>query len=355
MSTLRSRLIRLAHAKPELRSELLPLLRVGTKKPTFSQAKEAVFQELQKTGWRVKSNLKVPKAEKKFDRDMVILHFKPQAVWLEIKGVSPARSLHTDIRTVDPRKWVASLKGEVERVRKLEERMSKLGANIPSILQWMQKAKTVVEGPSIRVRLSSNNIYMEEIPQKPLRRRKVRVMAVVNTAPPSIPGMNYFLPVNLMRDAKIGKSDSYDQALKKIRDALGKAEKDVSQLWEDSADTNPRLQGKKPDPWFPRIDETEVNYMLIEPADYKPLKIEGKDFTVTVNWQNFEAYSPDSDLGQMDPYYTKYEASSPTDARKLYKMVKPKPDLIKNVPWSDFDKWLAQNKIKHKTLFSTWS
>jgi len=50
----------------------------------------------------------------------VILHFKPQAVWMEVRGREnvPARSLHDDLRDVDPAKWVESL-GDVaeERVR----------------------------------------------------------------------------------------------------------------------------------------------------------------------------------------------------------------------------------------------
>ena len=89
-------------------------------RPTFGKAKEKVFDHLDEAGWETRRGLKVPKAVKTIGDNQVILHFKPQAVWMEVRGREnvPARSLHDDLRDVDPAKWVESL-GDVaeERVR----------------------------------------------------------------------------------------------------------------------------------------------------------------------------------------------------------------------------------------------
>lgn len=94
------------------------------KRPTFAKAKEAVFDELDAAGWETRRGLKVPKAVKTIGENRVILHFKPQAVWMEVRGREnvPPRSLHDDLRDVDPAKWVESLGDEAEsRVRSEEE------------------------------------------------------------------------------------------------------------------------------------------------------------------------------------------------------------------------------------------
>lgn len=231
-------------------------------------------------------------------------------------------------------------------------------ARVPSALRYITQgrgAQLVQEGKNIRVYKGDNSIFFIEIPQKPLKRRKVRVMSLFMTQPRGLPGFNAFLPVNLLSSkpygARLGKSDTYDQAVKKLRTALGKAEDAVVETWK----ANPPTQAKKPDPWFPSIQEDEVNYLLIEPSDTKPQTIKGKDFTVRSTWINFEAYSPQSDFQQSDPHYIKYEAKSPAAARKLYKILKANPDALKQVPWSRFDDWLNKNKVKYDTHFSQWT
>lgn len=91
------------------------------KRPTFGKAREATFGALEEAGWSLKKGLKVPKAERDIDGDRVILHFKPQAVWMEVKGKTPPRSLHTDIRDVDPKEWVSTLEKEAKDAIALEE------------------------------------------------------------------------------------------------------------------------------------------------------------------------------------------------------------------------------------------
>lgn len=248
-------------------------------------------------------------------------------------------------------------KAHKETLKKLQDRVKKLqqgktAAHVPSALRNIQRSgvKRVIDGKNIRLYRGDNSVYIIEVPQKPLKRRKVRVMSLYMTQPRGLPGFDAFLPVNLLKDAKVGKSDTYDQALKKIEKALASAEKEVTQTWEK----HPPTKAKKPDPWFPSIQQNEVNYLLIEPADTKPQTVKGKDFTVKSTWVNFEAYSPGSDLQQMDPHYTKYEAKSPGAARKFYKILKAKPDALKSVSWNDFGNWLNKNKIGYDTQFSVW-
>jgi hypothetical protein len=95
------------------------------KRPTFPQARDSAYGALEEAGWSVKKGLKVPKAEREIDGERVILHFHPQAVWMEVKNKTPARSLHTDIRDVDPKKWAESLAGEARSMLELEERLNK--------------------------------------------------------------------------------------------------------------------------------------------------------------------------------------------------------------------------------------
>lgn len=80
------------------------------KKPTFDAARKEVFSALKSDGWTLKEGLKTPQATKRVGMDTVILHFKPQALWVETKGKhggSDSRSMWVDIRDVahDAEKW----------------------------------------------------------------------------------------------------------------------------------------------------------------------------------------------------------------------------------------------------------
>jgi hypothetical protein len=95
------------------------------KKPTFSQARDAAFGALEDAGWKVKKGLKIPKAEREIDGNKVVLSFKPQAVYMEVKGVSShPLSLHVDLRDVDPKEWEATLADEAKKMIGLEQGMA---------------------------------------------------------------------------------------------------------------------------------------------------------------------------------------------------------------------------------------
>jgi hypothetical protein len=155
-----------------------------------------------------------------------------------------------------------------------------------------------------------------------------------------------FLVPNILAKASLSKSDDYDKIKKKIGDAVQEAAKAVTE----------ELDVKRP--WI--IDsskwrEAQVFYLQVEPEGIDPFSVEGKDFTVKVEWTNFKAYSPNSDLQNHDPHYTLYEASSPAAGRKMYKMLSGDPKALKNVSWGQFSDWLKKNKISYSTHFSQWT
>lgn len=114
------------------------------KRPTFAKAKEAVFDKLDESGWETRRGLKVPKAVKTVGDNQVILHFKPQAVWMEVRGQEkvPARSLHVDLRDVanDPAAWIEGLGKNAEDAVKMEAEMNapyrKANFTMKSIDDW---------------------------------------------------------------------------------------------------------------------------------------------------------------------------------------------------------------------------
>lgn len=87
-----------------------PTKEKAKKKPTFEAARKEVFSALKGDGWTLKEGLKTPQATKRVGDDTVILHFKPQALWVETKSKrtsSAPRSMWVDIRDIahDSEKW----------------------------------------------------------------------------------------------------------------------------------------------------------------------------------------------------------------------------------------------------------
>lgn len=190
-----------------------------------------------------------------------------------------------------------------------------------------------------------STIFLVEVPTKPLKRKKMEVAALFPN--PAFGGFSEFIAENLLQDAKIAKSDTFEGALQKLKKALIEAEKAV----DEKGKANGKLDMSST---YPRLEVGEVNYLLIPPSDSDPFTVKGKDFTMKVSWGNFEVYSPNSDLANHDPSYTKYEAKSPTAARKVFKILKVDPDQLKTVAWNDLSKWFDGHKVPYKTLFSSW-
>lgn len=198
-------------------------------------------------------------------------------------------------------------------------------------------------GKDFRLTWNYHTWKLEELPQKGKKQLGVATMqtnlgfSYINTSP--------FIHQNILRDAHIGQSDSYEAVKHKLEKAVQEAGQKVQA-------ENP---GQKLD-WLSKTTwhEDKVHYLKVMPEGMEPVTAEGKDFNVKVEWTSFKAYSPDSDFQQSDPHYTLYESSSPAAARKMYQMVKADPNVLKSMPWAKFDDWLKSNKIGYKVHFSVW-
>lgn len=86
-----------------------------TKRPTFQQARDAIFAYLKDQGWTIKTlgpsgRLKVPQAIAPYMRGPK-LWFKTQAVYYSGKDdrFNDARSIHVDIRDITPEQFLAQV------------------------------------------------------------------------------------------------------------------------------------------------------------------------------------------------------------------------------------------------------
>ena len=204
-----------------------------------------------------------------------------------------------------------------------------------------------LQGQKARIRWMGHPdhfLLVEEMPTKPVKRRLRQAEFAIGAALPGHHSPSEMMLENILRDAKLKKTMTYDQAVAAMKKAIAKGVKDAGDKMADW-----EVQGVERLPW-----EKEVHYLQVEPVDYKPMDVKGKDFTVRCEWNTFKAYSPDSDFQSMDPYYTYYEAKSPTGARKLFKLLKANPDALAKVPWSQFNDFLKRAKIPFDSHHSVW-
>ncbi len=202
-------------------------------------------------------------------------------------------------------------------------------------------------GKEWRLTWSMRSWKLEELPAK--GKRKLRVCTMQNhTDLGWLPSTSAFIPENILHEGHVSTGDTFEAVKEKIQVAMGKAgQENVLKL-------------KKPldhgDEWLtnPRWNEDLVYFLEVMPEGVEPFTVEGKDYTVSVEWGKFEAYDPKADLQNHDPSYTKYESSSPQAARKMYQTLRANPDSLKSVDWNKFDEWMKANKIGYKIHFSQW-
>jgi len=199
----------------------------------------------------------------------------------------------------------------------------------------------IAEYKDVRVITDHQSFRMEELPAK--GKRKLRVMSFYLM--PYQHEFSLFNLPNIVDRAEISDFDSFELAVSKIEESL--------QYWKKRCKEE-HPEAKSFYPLDVKTSIQEVNYLLIEPADVKPMSIQGKDFTVESKWTSFSAYDPQSDFQLSDPHYTQYAAKSAGAARKFYKILNANPDALKNVPWSQFGDWMRSNGIKYDTHFSVW-
>lgn len=204
-------------------------------------------------------------------------------------------------------------------------------------------------GKNARLQWSRATWSLEELPQK--GKKKLRAATLQN--PNGVgAGIDWFLPGNILMFAKLSPSDDYDAIKKKIeeayKEAIERAEADTQRGGAAYLKVNDWVYKIK---WY----EDQVFYLNVIPEGTDPFTVDGKDFTLNVAWTTFKVYSPNSDFQQSDPHYSLLEQKSPTAARKLFVMLKEKPDLLKNVSWNELSGWFAKNNIAAEYRGSVWT
>lgn len=224
-----------------------------------------------------------------------------------------------------------------------------------------------VTGQHIRYRWVShpaNRILIEELPGKPVKKRVRRMEVDTSLAVHHINGSSAFLMSNIMRDLKLTPSMSYEQAVKALKGAIDGA---VTKTIAETAEAAKKYPGRYvalDKAWFKRYSwpyslyfEQEVSYLEVEPADYQPITFKGKDFNGIAEWTKFRFYADankDEFMQHMEGMQAFYDNKSAGAARKLFKLLKPDPDIVKGMKFGDFKAWLDRNKVSYSYNPTVW-
>jgi hypothetical protein len=203
-------------------------------------------------------------------------------------------------------------------------------------------------GNDARLTWTRHEWHLEELPQK--GKKKLKSATLRNPSGYGWRGTDAFLAGNILRDAKLSQSDGYGRIKEKMLSAYEEAVKSMEEGRPEEKEMLAKQTWIREVQWY----ENDVFYLNVVPEGTDPFTVDGKDFTMKVEWTKFSAYSPDSDMQQADPYYSKIEQSSPTGARKLYLILKANPDALKSVGWMVLGDWLTKQKIPYETNHSVW-
>lgn len=209
------------------------------------------------------------------------------------------------------------------------------------------------EGSKVRIEFEDhpgNSILIQELPTKPVKRKLSRAQVNFYYIV-SVDHLNEFLVSNIKQDMKLKKGMSYKEAVNELKKAMEIAKKAAL---ENSRYNIDESHFDKVYRWKRLLNEDTIFYLEVPPSNTKPFIAKGKDFQVSLEWNRWSSYSPGSDLQSMDPNYTQYESSSKAAARKLFNLLRAKPDALKNLTWDKFGGWLDRQKIKYRTNFSVW-
>jgi len=209
-----------------------------------------------------------------------------------------------------------------------------------SLSKWDGK----LVGKDCRLQWSDHMFYLEELPQKGKKKLRVAELQTLH----EILRVSFTMPSNVLRDAKLGRSDSYDAIKKKLLKA-------VLEGRDEAGDQIPEWAHKQKAAWY----ESQVYFLEVTPENVAPYKAKGKDFTVHVSWTDFSAYGEPTEAEiahsmMGDPSGSSLKSKSKGAARKFYKTLQAEPNALKGVSWQDFTKWLDTKKIGYDWRHSVW-
>lgn len=208
-----------------------------------------------------------------------------------------------------------------------------------------------LEGPKARAKWVRRGQFpymeIEELPGKPFKRKLRKAEFRWSNHGQQWP----LLMENVLDDARLSKTMSYDKMVQAMKRALGKIpgkydERTVARFGEMPEYVQKELNRA---PY-----EDTVFYLNVEPANYQDISFEGRDFSGTSKWTEFTFYSDSDEYDHQEGMQAFSKSTSAGGARKLFKMLKANPDLVRNISEDDFEKMLNKNKIGYRYVPTVW-
>lgn len=206
-----------------------------------------------------------------------------------------------------------------------------------------------VVGERTRIRWNSRyggNILIEELPGKPFKRYLRTALFDLGGVFPGGVEHSAFLIPNLIRSARFGKSMNFDRAVLAVEAALDLAKVETGDALKDWQE--------KSLSYLPHMQD--VFYLEVEPGDYTPLDVRGKDFGVRSKWTDFDMYEDSGVTNPSEGMSDFYKSKSPGAARKMFKLVYGlvKAGKLASMTFAEFRRMLDKNKIGYDYVPSVW-
>ena len=220
-----------------------------------------------------------------------------------------------------------------------------LDSKTASTIERRYFPKTIV-GKDCRIGLDTNgfSFYMEELPVKGKKKLRTYHWRLEGRFIDNWDVRDFFDWETSMK-GKLGKSSTFDGVIGKVEKSMQKA---YSLLVREN-DYFKRFDYND----FYNISEKEVHYLQVAPADTDDMTLKGKDFTIDIGWSSFTINKMKM-LDDGDMHGHKIVQGSPASARKLYKILSNKPELIRNMDENKFTDFLDKSKIKYEINHSVW-
>lgn len=233
-----------------------------------------------------------------------------------------------------------------------------------------EDGKVILQNENLRVRKSKRGVQMtlrlEELPGKPTKRR-VRVREY-DTYLLADWYDSAFLMVNLLEDLKLSPSMRYDdfvaefdRVLKETRDRLVSRLRTTGQISQYGMRGRmdgdaPELIAKLSDPrLFHGVShEREISFMEVEPADYKPIRFQGKGFSGICEWGKCKWSLDREPSAAYNEFNDFHQTESPGAARKVFKLLKADPTIVAKLTLEGFNDLLSKMRIAVDYVPSVW-
>ena len=226
-----------------------------------------------------------------------------------------------------------------------------------------------ISGDLMRARFGDQAVMIEEMPGKPVKRKVRRIRFSTEWVMRGQwfnPG-GPFLMGNIWNDAGITKNMTYDRAVAAMRGAIEEAGSNalkeaakLSKKYPGNYMTPAEMQAQMDKVKWPKNflgSEDVVSFLEVEPQDYSPISFRGKDFAGTSRWDEFTFYDEadkDDYMAQNEGMRAFYKSTSKGAARKLFKLLKADPSVVRNMDNGDFLLWLDKNKVSHRYVPTVW-